>query len=306
MRDDEGPGPKAPYGRRGPASASRAAICRRTPVPGHHGRIRARPAGRSVSSGGGGVVLPGLQSGKGVALPPPPPLRTGLASFPASGSSLSQRPLERTRSHRGEAATTALEILVPGRVQRVGVSPNADVTPNVDVGGLEDPDLPLPPRTLDVGPAEQPLTAAASVEVLPPYPLGALPRVPSTGPAPKRLPDLVIHGREAATAHHVPVVHGPTPNDGVEPDDQVVRQRAALLSRIMPRTFAKKAWTLALDGVINSTPRYLRTFWPRKSKPTSRCVMTVFGGDSSSPRSARNRSTSGRTWSVENLAAWRR
>src|SRR5215472_17326709 len=36
---------------------------------------------------------------------------------------------------------------------------------------------------------------------------------------------------------------------------------------------------------------YLRTFCPRKSKPFSTCVMTVFVGESSSPRSCRNCST---------------
>ena len=38
---------------------------------------------------------------------------------------------------------------------------------------------------------------------------------------------------------------------------------------------------------------YLRTFCPRKSKPVVTCVMTVFTGESSSPRSRRKPSTSG-------------
>src|SRR5215813_9703298 len=45
---------------------------------------------------------------------------------------------------------------------------------------------------------------------------------------------------------------------------------------MIPRTFANKAWTLLRDGVIKSFPRYLRRWCPRKSKPSSMCVMVVF------------------------------
>jgi len=38
-----------------------------------------------------------------------------------------------------------------------------------------------------------------------------------------------------------------------------------------------------LEGLMSSFPLgYLRTFCPRKSKPFSTCVMTVFAGESSS------------------------
>ena len=40
-------------------------------------------------------------SGKGAALPPLPPLRTGRESFPSSGSSRYKAPRERSRFHDG-------------------------------------------------------------------------------------------------------------------------------------------------------------------------------------------------------------
>src|SRR5882724_1685919 len=51
----------------------------------------------------------------------------------------------------------------------------------------------------------------------------------------------------------------------------------------------RKVPTFFLEGMMNSFPLgYLRTFCPRKSKPCSTCVMTVFVGESSRPRSCRN------------------
>src|SRR5712671_5063240 len=56
----------------------------------------------------------------------------------------------------------------------------------------------------------------------------------------------------------------------------------------------RKVPTFFLEGVMNSFPLgYLRTFCPRKSKPCSTCVMTVFFGESSRPGSCRKCSTRG-------------
>ena len=49
-------------------------------------------------------------SGKGTALPPLPPIRTGLESFPSSGSSRSKAPPERSRYHDGEIVTGEFRI----------------------------------------------------------------------------------------------------------------------------------------------------------------------------------------------------
>src|SRR5205823_9231880 len=45
-------------------------------------------------------------------------------------------------------------------------------------------------------------------------------------------------------------------------------------------------------GLISNCPAYLRRCWPRKSKPSSIEVRWVFIGESSSPRSPRNWTTS--------------
>src|SRR5229473_2035058 len=57
---------------------------------------------------------------------------------------------------------------------------------------------------------------------------------------------------------------------------------------------SRKVLTFFLEGLMSSFPLgYLRTFCPRKSKPCSTCVMTVFFGESSRPRSCRKCSSRG-------------
>lgn len=52
---------------------------------------------------------------------------------------------------------------------------------------------------------------------------------------------------------------------------------------------SRKAFKLFLEGRVSNFPLgYLRTFCPRKSKPSGTCVVTVFSGESSSPRFRRN------------------
>src|SRR5258708_15147845 len=51
----------------------------------------------------------------------------------------------------------------------------------------------------------------------------------------------------------------------------------SLYFSMIPRTFLRNAFTFFLAGVVNTAPFwYLRTCCPRKSKPSSMCVMTVF------------------------------
>jgi hypothetical protein len=57
---------------------------------------------------------------------------------------------------------------------------------------------------------------------------------------------------------------------------------ACLLALMMSRTFARNAWTFFFDGVVRRLPLYLRMVWPRKSNPSSICVILVFSGESSS------------------------
>jgi hypothetical protein len=81
-------------------------------------------------------------SGKEVALPPLPPLRTGRETFASSGSSRTKAPRERSRFHNGfdpgfsarEAGPlverTFREVGLPLRVERIGVPPDFDMTPD--------------------------------------------------------------------------------------------------------------------------------------------------------------------------------
>ena len=66
---------------------------------------------------------------------------------------------------------------------------------------------------------------------------------------------------------------------------------ALMVSRIL----SKNDFTFLTDGLIRSLPPYLRTFCPRKSKPSEMCVILVFSCDHSRSRSARNASTHGLT-----------
>ncbi len=70
---------------------------------------------------------------------------------------------------------------------------------------------------------------------------------------------------------------------------------ACLLSFTTFRISSRNACTLFREGVISNFPLYLRRCCPRKSKPSSICVMRVFSLESSSPRSLMNCSTRGFT-----------
>ena len=83
-----------------------------------------------------------VESGKEMALPPSPPLRTGRETFASSGSSRTKAPRERSRFHNGfdpgiaarEAGLltkrTFREVGLPLRVKRIGVPPDFEMTPD--------------------------------------------------------------------------------------------------------------------------------------------------------------------------------
>src|SRR6202795_909976 len=63
---------------------------------------------------------------------------------------------------------------------------------------------------------------------------------------------------------------------------------AALLPELsmVSRILVKNVFTLLEDGLVKTLPqRYRRTFCPKKSKPSSTCVIWVFSWESSKPRS---------------------
>jgi hypothetical protein len=86
----------------------------------------------------------------------------------------------------------------------------------------------------------------------------------------------MVHGVERLFAGPEGMVPRPSVDDGVEQQDQVTGiQRFVVLDD--PRTFRKNAFTFCLEGLVSTFPfGYLRTVWPRKSKPSSTRVMTVF------------------------------
>ena len=75
-------------------------------------------------------------------MPPLPPLRTGRETFASSGSSRTKAPRERSRFHNGFnpgfsareagllAERTFREVGLPRRVERIGVPPDFDMTPD--------------------------------------------------------------------------------------------------------------------------------------------------------------------------------
>src|SRR5437667_96384 len=75
---------------------------------------------------------------------------------------------------------------------------------------------------------------------------------------------------------------------------RAVRSRRSLIRFLI---FRRNGFTLFFDGVMKNLGRFLflyfRIVCPRKSNPCSICVMTVFSGDNSNPRSWRKCSTRG-------------
>jgi hypothetical protein len=89
----------------------------------------------------------------------------------------------------------------------------------------------------------------------------------------------------------------PSTNHRIElANRQVMTQRGACFHD-SPK-LAHEALNACVRRLINSLPLYLRTFMPRKSNPSSICVIRVFSNDSDNPRCPRNCSTIGLTSSA--------
>src|SRR5207302_2381616 len=89
------------------------------------------------------------------------------------------------------------------------------------------------------------------------------------------------------------MIVGPAPDFGVELMDQIGGRHAQRGFDCLPDA-AQEGLNVLLGRLDEQFPLgYLRTFCPRKSKPFSTWVMTVFAGESSRPRSCRNCSTRG-------------
>src|SRR5208282_525313 len=89
-----------------------------------------------------------FRSGKGAALPPLPPLRTGRDSFPSSGSSRCKAPRERSRCSRRFnpgfmavdaelfAERTFCKVVLPVWIERIRLRPDFQMPPDFGVAGI--------------------------------------------------------------------------------------------------------------------------------------------------------------------------
>ena len=178
------------------------------------------------------VDLPGLavdadvrlQSGKDAVLPPHPPLRTVHESHPSYGSSLSHG-LERTGRHdRSNCACTPSKVLVPYGVKRVGLVPYLDMSHDRNTHRFKQGKVSGVTRDLLVR-SEYPIPASQDPEVTILDPASGFHGVSARRPCPQEFPNLMIKPREAGFCHNVPMVHRPSPDEGVEGSDQVGLRR---------------------------------------------------------------------------------
>jgi hypothetical protein len=106
--------------------------------------------------------------------------------------------------------------------------------------------------------------------------------VPVTSPAraPHHLEDPMIHIRKSALARRTTVIHGPTIDLLIQAPDHIsCRQAARAVDRFLN---LGQVFTFREDGLVNTLPqRWRRTFCPKKSKPSSTCVIWVFSWESS-------------------------
>jgi len=114
---------------------------------------------------------------------------------------------------------------------------------------------------------KDPFRFAVAMEIFIGYPPTVLLWVSSLCPAPQCLEDCVVHRTEGLTAHHMPVVVSPSANNRVEPDYQLTSSDL-LVAFTMPRTLSRNDLTFFWAGLMRILPAYLRTFCPRKSKPS--------------------------------------
>ncbi len=180
-----------------------------------------------------------------------------------------------------------------GRIVRVSFAFNLDVSFDGSALGVVQPDFIWPSFVIAGFTEEGPVTVLTPFKVFRFDPARGFVQVPSSCPLPQTREDVAIHVSKRVFAHHVPMIVRPTANFRVELIDQIGADTpcAALMILRIP---SRKVPTFFLEGLMSSFPLgYLRTFCPRKSKPCSTCVMTVFVGESSSPRSCRNCSTTG-------------
>ena len=109
-----------------------------------------------------------------------------------------------------------LEVGLIGRVVRVSLAFDFDLSLNGRADGAVEPDLAWLPLVVAGFTQEGPVTTLAPLKIFLLEPAQAFFRVPSSGPPPQAEEDFVIHAVKRALAHHVPMIVGPTPDFWVE------------------------------------------------------------------------------------------
>ena len=143
-------------------------------------------------------------------------------------------------------------------------------------------------------PEEVPVPLDRPLEVPVAYPPVVLLRVPPSCPSPQGFENGRIHMDKGCFCRCMLVKVGPSPYFGVEV--AMSPYAVACLFPLMTfRMLARNVCTFFFDGRVKSFPLYLRTFCPRKSNPSSMCVILVFSSESSNPRSWRNAAMRGLT-----------
>ena len=183
-------------------------------------------------------------------------------------------------------ANRCFQVQFPLRIVGVGCTP--DLHPPQDLA---------PPLLSSTGSAralpcavtdharEHPVPAAVSLEVFLLDPLPALLAMASSTPSHQLPEDPVIHCLEGAFTHRITVIHGPALDLLIQTPDHVSRRHAA---RVVDRflDLGQERLDVSLrrldqDLAIAVTSA---SFCPRKSKPSSICVILVFSWESSRPR----------------------
>ncbi len=119
--------------------------------------------------------------------------------------------------------------------------------------------------------------------------------MPSPGPLPCHLPKCMVQIPKYLLTNDVSVIICPTVYDTIQFGNNNIGSQGFIGMQIVPLTFAFMRLMLDFDGFIRSLPLYFLTLKPRKSKPSSICVIMVFSSDSSSPLILRNSSIKGLT-----------
>jgi len=161
---------------------------------------------------------------------PLPPLRTGLESFPSSGSSRCKAPRERSRFSRRFnpgfmavdaelfAERTFSKIVLPVWIERIRLRPDFYMPPDFGVAGInqfQPNGFPLR-RSFSGIRRKLPLMRTDGVEVTILHPSPRFFWMPASGPQPEPAPNLEVHPLERVRRHDVPMIVDPAPDDRVE------------------------------------------------------------------------------------------